>query len=164
MQTLSAEPGKACRWLSPVLLRSAEAVNLLLDFGCLVQSVINDKCTLQGLASDAGTALKPRPAPREMVRVAFTQLHQTQRSSGCAPFPASCSLGRQSQSMHAVLGIVRLSMQCPCLAAVPFSCPLLGNSPHITSWQPHLAFQLQPARMIRSFDSPISISAVEAWD
>ena len=80
------------------------------------------------------------------------------------PFLASCSPGQQSQAMHAVLGIVRLSMQCPCLAAVPFSCPLLGNSPHITSRQPHLAFQLQPARMIRSFDSPILISAVEAWD
>lgn len=71
----------------------------------------------------------------------------------CRPFPASCSPGRQSQPTRVVLGIVRLSVRCPCLAAVPFSCPLLGNSPRATSRQPRLPFWPQPARMIRSFDS-----------
>lgn len=144
-----SRPGKARRWSSPVWRRSAEAVNSELDVGCLVQSVINDKCTLQSPANGAATALKPRPALCEMVRVAFTRLRRTQRSPGRVPFPASCSPGRQSQPAHAV------SVLSVCLsgARASLQCPMLGNSPRVTSRQLRLPFQPQPGRTIRSFDS-----------
>lgn len=126
-----------------------KAVNSELDFRWLAQSVINDKCTSQGLANGAATALKPRPALCQMARVAFTRLRRTQRSPGRVPFPASCSPGRQSQPAHAVSAL----SVCRCGARASPQCPLLGNPPRVTSRQLRLPFQPQPARMIRSSDS-----------
>lgn len=119
MQTSSAEPGKARRWLSPVLLRSAEAVNSSLDFGCPVQSVINDKCTLQGLANGAAAALKPRPALCEMTRVPFTRLCRTQHSSGRV-VPSRRAVPQAGRaSPHAWCSALSV---CPCGARALLQC------------------------------------------
>lgn len=65
------------------------------------------------------------------------------------PFPASRSPGQQG---HPRAWCSALSV-CPCRAAVPFSCPLLGTSPCATSWQPLLPLQPRPARTVRAFGS-----------
>lgn len=106
------------------------------------------------LANGAATALKPEPAPCEMVQVASTRLCRTQGSSGrvVPSWRAVPQAGRAS--LHACG-----AWHCPSVRVVPVPCssalllPPVGNSPCVTAWQPRLPSQPQPARGIRSFDS-----------
>lgn len=154
MQAWSAEPGGARHCSSPGRLRSAEAGNPSLDVGCLVRSGTNGRRTSHGPANGAATALKPEPAPCEMVQVASTRLCRTQGSSGRV-VPSRRAVPQAGRASPHACG----ARHCPSVRAMPVPCssalllPAVGNSPCVTAWQPRLPFQPQPARRIRSFDS-----------